>query len=248
MNDVIKKLNKSESDYSKLLIISNEDKNEIIVKENKIKLFQTQLEKLKNDYTKDYEDMIIKSVSNNKLEKEKLELKYTNEMEKMELNYKLNLDNINRQIEETKEKTNIQLTTMEHEFKDIQLQHEKDLQKSELKFEDAIKQAEYIMFEQDSNNKLLNQTTEDLKLELNKNDNLYKKDLTQLEDKVEQLAMSAKDEQDKFGRFRIEKNNEIDNMARHYREITRELSLKTEVIDELTREKEDLRTSIKELQ
>jgi len=231
-----------------LLTTSNEDKNELINKDEKIRLFQTQLEKLKNDYTKDYEEMIMKNMNNNKLEKENLVLKYTREKEEKEINYKLNLDKINRQIEETKEKTNIQLTTMENDFKDMQLQHEKDLQKSELKFEDAIKQAEYIMFEQDNNNKSLNQTTEDLKIELNKNDNLYKKDLNQLEEKVEQLAMSAKDEQDKFGRFRIEKNNELDNLARHYREITRELSLKTEVIDELTREKEDLRTSIKELQ
>jgi len=162
--------------------------------------------------------------------------------------YNKNIETLNKYIEETQNRTNTQLSNMENEFKGIQLQHEKDMRDAETKFDESVKQAEQIIYEQDNNNKKMNQTIEDLKSQLNINDNNHKKDLSSLEEKVEQLAVSAKNEQNKFQQFRSEKNNETDNMARHYRELTRELSLKTEVIDELTREKEDLRTSIKELQ
>jgi len=73
----------------------------------------------------------------------------------------------------------------------------------------------------------------------------YKKELQRLESKFMEVAQKSELEMDNFNRFKQDKMLGLETMQRNIRELRNEINAKDAIIDDMTRDKDEMRHSLK---
>lgn len=73
----------------------------------------------------------------------------------------------------------------------------------------------------------------------------YKKELQRLESKFMEVAQKSELEMDNFNRFKQDKLLNMETLQRNIREFRNEINAKDAIIDDMTKDKDEMRSSLK---
>lgn len=73
----------------------------------------------------------------------------------------------------------------------------------------------------------------------------YKKELQRLESKFMEVAQKSELEMDNFNRFKQDKLMNLENLQRNLREARNEIHAKDAIIDDMSKDKDNMRSSIR---
>jgi len=162
--------------------------------------------------------------------------------------HKSQLGTINSYVDELKAQSAEDLAKMEKEIATLEANHREEMSNLLSVCENDVRKLEVTVTDEADRNEDLRSQLRKLEEERKRLQESYLHQIANLEKKQEELNDATRGDQEKYLQYKMEKNAEIENLSRQLRELSRELALKNDVVDELTKEKDILRQRFRESQ
>jgi len=239
-----------------------ENKNKTLLRDltdlqNKIKSHEVEKQKLEKDNEKLRKEVrsnneMLDNLKNEVKDKtSKLKVDAENAMvvaqNEIENKYKKQLSSLQKEVETLKIESGKELRTVLGDLGNLKLQYQYEAEQTAQSFDQSLGQIEYsLKLEKDKSEKYKNEA-ERLQSEIEQAKEEHKSELYQLETKMKHLNQSLMSDTEKYKKIKKEKSEEVDNLSKKIRELTAELTLKNEVITEMSNESQSQRQQLKEL-
>ncbi len=164
----------------------------------------------------------------------------------LEQKHKQQLAGLQKQIETIKFDSSKELSGVLSDVGNLKAQHQYETQQLIQGYETSLIQAESSFRTERDQVEKLRLENDRLQQELENSKEEQKSQVGQLETKVKKLGQSMADDGDRYRKMKSDKGDEVEMLNRKVRDLSSELMLKAEVVEELTMERESLRAKLRD--